>query len=130
MRLPYDVPEDDGLSPFSQRVQPVFQGCFLVGYETKWIPYHNVPVLPVRQRGLFKRIQICMDGVISFRTVFRWVLSPYRGIDFLHLILRMAVYTAVKTIIFGKLPRQTHGVYNILVGGLQMFFWACPAILV
>ncbi len=101
------------------------KGLFtFVGFETKWIPYHNVPRVAGKTKWAFQSLfKYAMDGVISFSAV-PLVLSSYCGIIFCILAFGMAVYTAVKTIIFGNPTSGWTTLVCIIlfVGGLQMFF--------
>lgn len=101
------------------------KGLFsFVGFETKWLPFHNIPRVAGTSKWSFQSlVKYAFDGVISFSTT-PLKLASYVGIFFCVIAFVMAFYTAVKTIIFGNPTSGWTTLVCIILftGGLQMLF--------
>jgi len=101
------------------------KGLFsFVGFETKMIPYHNINrVVGNTKWSFFSLFKYAMNGVISFSTI-PLLIASFCGLIFCFLAFVMAIYTAIKTTIYGNPTSGWTTLVCIIlfIGGLQMFF--------
>ena len=101
------------------------KGLFsFVGFETKMIPYQNVKrAIGSTKWSLFSLFKYAMNGVISFSTI-PLVIASICGLIFCFLAFVIAIYTAIKTTIYGNPTSGWTTLVCIIlfIGGLQMFF--------
>jgi len=101
------------------------KGLFsFVGFETKMIPYQNIGRATGSTKwSLFSLWKYAIDGVISFSNI-PLVIASFSGILFCLLAFVLAIYTAIKTTIYGNPTSGWTTLVCIIlfIGGLQMFF--------
>ncbi len=101
------------------------KGLFaFVGFETKWIPYHNAPRIAGKTKWSYDSLfRYAIDGILSFSSA-PLELASYCGVIIFIIAIIMAIYTAVKTLIFGNPTSGWTTLVCIIlfIGGLQMLF--------
>jgi len=88
------------------------------------IPYQNVKrAIGSTKWSLFSLFKYAMNGVISFSTI-PLVIASICGLIFCFLAFVIAIYTAIKTTIYGNPTSGWTTLVCIIlfIGGLQMFF--------
>lgn len=101
------------------------KGLFsFVGFDTKWIPYHNVDRAAGTTKWSFKSLfQYAINGILSFSTI-PLVFASFCGMMFCILAILLACYIGVKTLMFGNAVSgwTTIVCVMLLLGGIQLFF--------
>lgn len=101
------------------------KGLFsFVGFETKWIPFHNVDrAAGVTKWSMKSLFHYAIEGILSFSTV-PLVLASFFGVIFCVLSILLAFYIAFKTMLYGNPVSgwTTTICIMLLLGGIQLFF--------
>ena len=101
-----------------------YKGIFSwVGFETKWIPYHNVERAHGSTKWSFWRLFIySLEGVISFSTA-PLVLASVLGIVLFLISLVIICFVVARTILYGDpvagFPTLISAI--VFIGGIQLF---------
>lgn len=105
------------LKEYNRYMKGIFS---FVGYDTKWIPFHNVARTAGETKWNFRSLfRYAMDGILSFSSA----PSALAGTTGTVLVLAAAV-TAVWTLVSGHSFTGTPLIVALLllIGGIQMFF--------
>ena len=100
------------------------QGIFgWIGFRTKWLDYVNVERVAGETKWSFWKLFLyAIDGIIAFSTM-PLVIASLSGILFCITAILMAVYFAVKTVLYGDPVAgfPTLICLILLIGGVQLF---------
>ena len=94
-----------------------------IGFRTKWLDYVNVERVAGETKWSFwKQFLYAIDGIIAFSTM-PLVIASLSGILFCITAILMAVYFAVKTVLYGDPVAgfPTLICLILLIGGVQLF---------
>lgn len=94
-----------------------------IGFRTKWLDYVNVErVVGETKWSFWKLFLYAIDGIIAFSTM-PLVIASLSGILFCITAILMAVYFAVKTVLYGDPVAgfPTLICLILLIGGIQLF---------
>ena len=94
-----------------------------IGFRTKWLDYVNVErVVGETKWSFWKLFLYAIDGIIAFSTM-PLVIASLSGILFCITAILMAVYFAVKTVLYGDPVAgfPTLICLILLIGGVQLF---------
>lgn len=94
-----------------------------IGFRTKWLDYVNVERVAGETKWSFWKLFLyAMDGIIAFSTM-PLVIASLSGILFCITAILMAVYFAVKTVLYGDPVAgfPTLICLILLIGGIQLF---------
>ncbi len=101
------------------------KGLFqFVGFETRWLPYHNQERAAGRSKWSFwKLLRYAADGIMSFSSI-PLTLASVCGMGFCVFACLMGLYVAGKTLLFGNPTDGWTTLVCILLfsGGIQLFF--------
>lgn len=95
-----------------------------VGFSTKWLPYSNVPRCAGKSKWSFGGLlRYGLEGMFAFSTT-PLTISFTLGIILCILALLFALYTVIKTIIWGDPVAGFPSVFTmiLLLGGIQLLF--------
>ena len=94
-----------------------------IGFRTKWLDYVNVERVAGETKWSFWKLFLyAIDGIIAFSTM-PLVIASLSGILFCITAILMAVYFAVKTVLYGDPVAgfPTFICLILLIGGIQLF---------
>jgi glycosyltransferase involved in cell wall biosynthesis len=94
-----------------------------IGFRTKWLDYVNVERVAGETKWSFWKLFLyAIDGIIAFSTM-PLVIASLSGILFCITAILMAVYFAVKTVLYGDPVAgfPTLICLILLIGGIQLF---------
>lgn len=94
-----------------------------IGFRTKWLDYVNVERVAGESKWSFWKLFLyAIDGIIAFSTM-PLVIASLSGILFCITAILMAVYFAVKTVLYGDPVAgfPTLICLILLIGGIQLF---------